>query len=140
MLYQYILSQITLTLHFHSGTITLATLTRLIPMLVRRFAGRILPLCSLLDCQAANARLATSKLPQPSVNLLDVAASPSILHSCVCTSCRETCTLVLAVLVRDSWSHIAIQKAGDQGDSTHQVLGLGHVVHVAVHPLGAGGS
>ena len=111
----------------HSGTITLATLTSLLPTLVRRFAGSILPLRSLLDCQVAYARLATSKLPQPSVNLIDVAASPSILCSCVCTSCCETCTLVPAVLVRDSWSRIAIQKAGYQGDSAHQVLGLGHV-------------
>ena len=38
------------TLHFHSGTITLATLTSLLPTLVWRFAGRILPLWSLLDC------------------------------------------------------------------------------------------
>ena len=130
-MYQYILrlTQVTLTLHFHSGTITLATLTSLLPTLVRRFAGRILPLRSLLrlDCQADNARLATPKLPQPSVNLIDVAALPSILHSCICTSGRETCTFVLAVLVRDSWSCIAIQKAGDQGDSAHHVLGLGHV-------------
>ena len=94
---QYILTQITLTLNFHSGTITLATLTSLLPTLVLRFAGRILPLRSLLDCQTANARLTTSKLPQPSVNLIDVAASPSILRSCVCTSGRKTCTLHLQV-------------------------------------------
>ena len=81
---------------------------------------------SIVD-QAANVWLATSKLPQPSVNLIDVTASPSILCSCICTSCRETCTLVPAVLVRDSWCRIAIQKQGHQGDSAHHVLGLGHV-------------
>ncbi len=32
---------------------------------------------SLLDCQAAQAWLATSKLPQPRVNLIDVAATPA---------------------------------------------------------------
>ena len=48
---------------------------------VRRFAGSILPIGSLLDCQAAQAWLATSKLPQPRVNLIDVAATPAILRS-----------------------------------------------------------
>ena len=49
MLYQYILTHITLTLHLHSGTIMLATLTSLLPTLVRRFAGRILPTGKLAD-------------------------------------------------------------------------------------------
>ncbi len=80
-LYQYIHAQIKLTLHFQSGTITLATLTSLLLTLVWRFAGRILPIWNLLDCHnlsgrlaAANVRLATPKLPLPSVNLRDVAA------------------------------------------------------------------
>jgi hypothetical protein len=88
-MYQYILTQIALTLYFQSGTITLATLMSLLPMLVRSFAGRILPIRSLLDCQASQARLATPKLPQPRVNLIDVAAAPSILRSCVCTTSWE---------------------------------------------------
>ncbi len=61
-----------------------------VPTLVRRFASRILPFRSLLDCQAANARLVRPKLPQPRDNNIDVAALPSILRSCVCTSGRET--------------------------------------------------
>ncbi len=97
-LYEYILLQMQPTLHFQSGTITLVTLTSLLPTLVRRSAGRIFPIRSLLDCQAAQARLAKSKLPQPRVNLIDVAAMPAILRSCVCTTCRETWILVLAVL------------------------------------------
>ena len=78
-LYWYILIQITLILHFQSGAIALATLTSLLPTLVRRcgFAGSILPIGSLLECQAAQAWLATSKLPQPRVNLIDVAATPA---------------------------------------------------------------
>ncbi len=80
-MYEYILIQIQLTLHFQSGTITLDTLTSLLPTLVRRFADRILPSRSLLDRQAAQARLATSKLPQPRVDLVDVAATPAILRS-----------------------------------------------------------
>ena len=108
-IYQYILVctcdvQVhTYTLHMHtsfqSGTIAFATLTSLLPTLVRCFAGSNLPLCSLLDSQAAQARLATSKLPQPRVNLVDVAAAPAILRSSVCTTRRETRTLVLYRLV-----------------------------------------
>jgi hypothetical protein len=123
----YILTQITLTLDFQSGTITIiATLTSLLPTLVRRFAGRILSMRSLLDCQATQARLVTPKHPQPRVNLIDVAATPSILRSYVCATCRETRILqlrlrylsgntnpVLAALVRDCRGRVAIQKAGD---------------------------
>ena len=138
-IYQYILVctidvQVhTYTLHTHtsfqSGTIAFATLTSLLPTLVRCFAGSNLPLCSLLDSQAAQARLATSKLPQPRVNLVDVAsaAAPAILRSSVCTTRRETRTLVLAVLVRNCWSRITIQKAGHQGDSSVGHVGVGHV-------------
>jgi hypothetical protein len=39
-----------------------------------------------------------SKLPQPLVNLIDVAATPAILRSSICTTLRETRILVLAVL------------------------------------------
>jgi hypothetical protein len=97
-MYQYILTQLTLTLHFQSGRIIIATAVGLFPTLVRYFAGSILPLSTLLDCQATQARLATPKLPQPRVNLIDVAA-PAILRSCVCTTRQETQILVLAVLV-----------------------------------------
>ena len=81
-MYQYILTQITLTLHFRPGRIIIATATSLLQTLVRCFASSILPLsrASLLDCQANQARLATPKLPQPRVNLIDVAATPAILR------------------------------------------------------------
>ncbi len=49
-------------------------------------------------CQATQARLATSKLPQPLINQVDVAATPAILRSSVCTTLRETRIFVLAVL------------------------------------------
>jgi hypothetical protein len=35
------------TLHFQSGTIILATLTSLLPTLVRRFAGSMFPIASI---------------------------------------------------------------------------------------------
>ncbi len=88
-MYQYILTQLEITLYFQSGTITLVILRSLLLTLVRRFAGRILPIRSLLDCQVSQARLATPKLPHPRVNLIDVAAAPSILSSCVCTTSWE---------------------------------------------------
>jgi hypothetical protein len=66
---------------FISGTIVLVAITSLLPTLVRRSAGRILPIRSLLDCQAAQARLATSKHPQPRVDLIDIAATPAILRA-----------------------------------------------------------
>ena len=79
-MYQYILTQITLTFHFLSGRSIIATATSLLLTLVLCSAGSILPLSSLLDCQATQARLATPKLPQPRVNLIDVAAAPAILR------------------------------------------------------------
>ncbi len=60
MLYQYILTQITLMLHFQSSMITLATPTRLLLTLVRRLANSIQPLCGPLDSQATQARLAST--------------------------------------------------------------------------------
>ena len=99
--YKYILQQVTLTLHlqWRSGTITLATLTSVLPALVRCVPGSFLPIKSLHDCQATQARLATPKLPQPRVNLIDIAAAPSIrsqclhnptgnLNSCSCCTCE----------------------------------------------------
>ncbi len=64
-----------------SGTITLMTFTSLLPTLFWRFVGRILPIWSLLYCQASKARLATYKLPQPRVNLIDFAATPATLRA-----------------------------------------------------------
>jgi hypothetical protein len=89
-MYQYILTQLTLTLHCQSGRIIIATATSLLPTLVRC----ILPL-SAVSCQATQARLATPKLP----HLIDVAAAPAILRSCFFTTRRETRILVLVVLV-----------------------------------------
>jgi hypothetical protein len=44
VMYKYLLTLITLTLHFQSGTITIATLTSLLQTLVQRLAGSILSL------------------------------------------------------------------------------------------------
>ncbi len=84
--------------HFISGTITLAAVTSLLPTRVRRFAGRILPIRSLLDWKAAKARLCHVQTATATCDLIDIAATPAILCCCVCTTRRETWILVLAVL------------------------------------------
>ncbi len=110
-----------------TGTISFATRASLLPPLVRWFAGIFLLLFSFLYCQSTYARLATSKLPQPWVDLVDVTTAPAILCSSVCTTSRETWSLVLAVPVRDCRGRVPIQMAGHQGDSTHHVLCRSHV-------------
>jgi hypothetical protein len=47
-------------------------------------AGRILPIQSLLDCQAAQARLVMSKYPKPQVDLIGFAADTACAP---CTTC-----------------------------------------------------
>ena len=68
------------TLHFESGLICLVTQKSLLSMRVPFIAGSVLPLCSLLDSQTTQAWLAEPKLPQPLVDLIDIAAAPAI-HS-----------------------------------------------------------
>ena len=48
-----------------------------------------LPLECLLNTQTTQAGLATSKTPQPQVNLVDIAALPSVSSCCVGTAIRE---------------------------------------------------
>ena len=79
----YIHTWFTTTLHFESGSIRLATPTSLQSTLVSFIAGSVLPVSSLLDCQTTQAWLASPKLPQPRVDLIDIAAVPSIQRSCI---------------------------------------------------------
>ncbi len=102
-------------------------------MLVWRFAGSILLVWSLLDYQATQTSLASCKLPQPLVDLIEVAAAPSIL-CCVCTTCRDE-FLFLLYLVGDSCSWVTVQQAGEQGDSAHHVLCKRHILWRITHIL-----
>jgi hypothetical protein len=67
-------------LYFESGLVRLATPTgicsTLLPSRYLPLSG--LPYCSLLDCQPSQAGPSAPKLPQPRVDLIDIAAQPSV--------------------------------------------------------------
>ena len=124
-IYQYI--QVCTTLHFKSGEICLAMLTSLSWTLVPVNAGRLLPVFSVFNWQTTQARLATSKLPQPRVNLIDIAATPAVHCCCISAAHRETSILALAVQMRDCWGWVSSQKQGHKGDSANHVLCWSHI-------------
>ena len=64
-----------------------------------------LPHCRLLHSQTTQAWLSTTKVPQPSVDLIHVAATPAISSCRVCTAHGKSWTLVLAELVWDCTHH-----------------------------------
>jgi hypothetical protein len=66
-------TKVTTTFHFESGLIRLATLTSFQSKLEPFIACSILPLCSILHRQTTQAGLAAPQLPQPGVNLKDIA-------------------------------------------------------------------
>jgi hypothetical protein len=73
-------------LYFESGFACLATPTVLCRTLLACFARCDLPHKCLLNTQTTQVGLATSKNPQPQVNLVDIAAPPSVISSCVGTA------------------------------------------------------
>jgi hypothetical protein len=98
-IYWYILGIYTVKhlLYIESGFVGLATPT---------------PLECLLNTQTTQTGLATNKTPQPQVNLVDIAAPPSVSICCVGTAIREALILALAEHVRDRWSWVSSQKKG----------------------------
>ncbi len=72
--------------------------------------------------EAAKARLGQSKLPQPGVDLINMAAPPRVRASTICTAallCRWSvgcCTYV------NSWVRISVQKAWNWRNSAEEVL------------------
>jgi hypothetical protein len=76
-------------LYIKSGFSGLATPTGLCRTLLACFARCDLPLECLLNTQTTQAGLATSKTPRPQVNLVDIAAPPSVGSCCVSTAIRE---------------------------------------------------
>ncbi len=95
--------------------------------LVQCIVHSILPFCGLFDGQASQAGLATSKLPQPWVDLIDIAAPPSVRCSRVGTAIREAWILALAEYVMDCWSRVTSQKQWHKRNSAHHILDIGHV-------------
>ena len=97
------LQKITTTFHFKSGFIRLAMQASFPSTLELFLACSFVPLSSLLDCQTTQAGLAAPKLPQPGVNLVHIAAPPSVCSSRVSATIRKARILALAEHVRDRW-------------------------------------
>jgi hypothetical protein len=119
-IYRYILRTCTVEhlLYFESGFSCLAAPTDLCRTLLACFARCYLPLECLLNTQttqAGLARLARKKTSQPQVNLVDIAAPPSVGSCCVSTAIREAWILALADHVMDRWSRVCSQKKEIRG-------------------------
>ena len=85
----YTYKKVTTPFHFKSGLIRLA-LPASFPSMRELFqACSFVPLSSLLDCQTTQAGLAAPKLPQPGVNLVDIAAPPSVCSNRVSATIRK---------------------------------------------------
>ena len=123
--YSYILSNN--TVYFESGWIRLAMTYCRCCTLVPCIAHSILPFCGLFDGQASQAGLAAPKLPQPRVDLIDIAAPPSVRCSSVGTAIREARILALAEYVRDCWSRVTSQKQWHKRSSAHHILDIGYI-------------
>ena len=67
-------------------------------------SGSLLPLSSFLHIESTQSRFAPSKLPQPWVDLIHIAATPAIRRRRVGTAHWEACILALAVAVRNCLS------------------------------------
>ena len=113
--------------NFPSGSIRLATPTSLRRTLLPVNDLSELSIGSLLNRQTSQAWLSASKLPQPRVDLIDIAASPSIQRCCIGAPHREARILSLTEDVRDCWCRVSCQKQRDEGDSAHHVFGWSHV-------------
>ncbi len=83
--------------YFESGWSSLAAPSCLCCKILPCIDHRLLPRFSLIHCQASKPRFAASKVPPPRVNLIDIAAAPSVRSSAK----REGWILVLAELVSD---------------------------------------
>ncbi len=91
----------TTTFYFESGLIRLA-MSASFPCTLEPFmACSFLPLSSRFDCQTTQAGLAAPKLPQPGVNLADIAAPRSVCSSRVSATIRKARILALAEHVSD---------------------------------------
>ena len=75
--------------NFPSGSIRLATQTSLRRTLLPVNDLSELSIGSLLNRKTSQAWLPASKLPQPRVDLIDIAALPSIQRCCIGTPHRE---------------------------------------------------
>ncbi len=111
-------------MYFESGWIRLAMTYCRCCTLVPSIAHSILPFCGLFDAQASQVGLAAPKLAQPRVDLIDIAAPPSVRCSSVGAAILEACILALAEYVRDCWSRVTSQKQWHKRNSAHHILDI----------------
>ena len=72
--------------------------------------------------EAAHARLGPSKVPQPGVDLVNMAAPPRVRASTIGTAALKSVPLPAAVLVWNSGGCISVQKAWNERNSAEKVL------------------
>ncbi len=125
-IYSYILVYTCTYSYIQSACSRLAMSYCLCCTLVLYIAHSILPFWGLLDGQASQEGLAKPKLPQPLVDLIDIAAPQSVRWSSVCTAIREAWILVLVEHVRNCWSRVTSKKQWDKRNSAHHILDIGH--------------
>jgi hypothetical protein len=89
--------------------------------------------------KAAHARLGPSKVPQPGVDLVNMAVPPWGRAHTICTVALKSVQLSAAVLMWNSLGCISVQKAWNERDSAEEVVnssdaergnGWGHVYPV----------
>ena len=72
--------------------------------------------------EVAHTRLGPSKVPQPGVDLVNMAAPPWGWASTIGTAALKSVLLSAAVLMRNSWGCISVQKAWNEWNSAEEVL------------------
>ncbi len=122
--YSYILSYN--NTYLESGWSRLVMTYCLCCTLVLCIAHSILPFWGLLDGHASQAGLAKPKLPQPRVDLIDIAAPQSVRWICVGAAIREAWILALVEHVRNCWSRVTSKKQWDKRNSAHHILDISH--------------
>ncbi len=88
----------------------------------------LLAVISLLNWQTTQARLATSKLSQPRVYLIHIAATPAIRCCSVTGAPKQARPLVLAVLVRNGRGWVTSQEPVSTTGQNQYELGLFYYV------------
>ncbi len=121
--------------YFESGMSSLAASSCLCCVLFLCIDHSLLPCFSLLDSQAPQPRLAASELPQPRINLRDIAAAPSVHSSSVSTSKREAWILALAVKLLNLWGIVRVKLPSRNNGITG--LGRSKLLYCLFHALSA---
>jgi len=88
---------------------------------------RLAPLLSLRHRQTPQARPPAPKLPQPWVDLVDVAPPTAIHSGCICDPVLKRAGLEVLQLVRYGRSSVALQETGKEWHPAKHILAGGDV-------------